>query len=193
MSACVLAASGCDGDPPPRAAEVERADTPADSNSPPSGQLAQGSGAPAAQDDTPLIDSSIPPAVAGEDGWGYRQSATADLTGDGTEERVVLTARVEIYRGRPAWDDGQPWQVYVEAADGTRTYIYARQLQLGTLTMRVTRPGAAGAATIVLLEHLPDRLSLYEASYAGPGRVQVETAFRRDVDPRGDTASPDLP
>jgi hypothetical protein len=140
-----------------------------------------------------LVDSAIPPAIAGEAGWNYRQAAEVDLTGDGQPERVVLTARVELYRGRPAWDDGQPWQVYIEAADSTRTYIYAQRLQLGTLTMRVGRSEPGQPATVVLLEHLPDRLSLYEVSYPLPGRVSVAVRFQRDVDPRGETAGPQLP
>jgi len=140
-----------------------------------------------------LVDSAIPPAVAGEAGWNYQQSAEADLTGDGQIERVVLTARVEMYRGQPAWDDGQPWQVYIEAPDGTRTYAYAQRLQLGTLTMRVGLSGAGQPATVVLLEHLPDRLSVYEVSYSAPGRVTVAVRFQRDLDPRGEAASPQLP
>jgi hypothetical protein len=139
-----------------------------------------------------LVDSTIPPAVAGEAGWDYQLSAEADLTGDGQLERVVLTARVELVRGRPAWDDGQPWQVYIEAPDGTRTYVYAQRLQLGTLTMRVGRSDVGQPATVVLLEHLPDRLSLYEASYIGPARVSVAMRFQRDLDPRGEAASPRL-
>lgn len=139
------------------------------------------------------VDSTIPPAVAGENGWNYQQRAEADLTGDGLPERIVLTARVEMYRGRPAWDDGQPWQVYIEAPDGSRTYVYAQRLQLGALTMRVGLGEAGQPATLVLLEHLPDRLSLYEASYRGPARVSVATRFQRALDPNGETASPSLP
>jgi hypothetical protein len=140
-----------------------------------------------------LVDSTIPPAVAGEAGWGYQQSTHADLTGDAQLERVVLTARVELYRGRPAWDDGQPWQVYVEAPDGTRTYVYAQRLQLGTLAMRVSRSEAGQPASIVLLEHLPDRLTVYEVSYLGPGRISVTVRFQRDLDPYGELAGPQLP
>lgn len=138
------------------------------------------------------IDSTIAPAVAGEGGWDYQQSTEVDLTGDGRPERIVLTARVEMVRGRPAWDDGQPWQVYVESQDGTRTYVYAQRLQLGTLTMRVSR-GEERPSTIVLLEHLPDRLRVLEATYGGPGLVSVAVEYQSDLDPRGETASPRLP
>jgi len=140
-----------------------------------------------------LVDSSIPPAVAGEGGWNYQRSASADLTGDGEPERIILTARVELYRGRPAWDDGQPWQVYVEAPDGARTYAYAQRLQLGTLTMRVTGAESGRQATVVLLEQLPDRMSVYEVAYAGPGRLTTAVRFQRTLDPRGEVAGPQLP
>ncbi|HSW29768.1 MAG TPA: M23 family metallopeptidase [Longimicrobiales bacterium] len=129
-----------------------------------------------------MIDPTIPPAVAGEAGWDYHQSVEVDLDGDGRPERVVLTARVALVRGRPAWDDGQPWQVYFEAPDSGRTYLYAQRLQLGTLEMRVGRTDAARPASIVLLEQLPDRLSLHEAFYLGPDSVSVATRFQRDLD-----------
>ena len=167
----VCAAPACAGDPAP---------PPADPG-------------PAVPASVQLVDPAIPPAVAGEDGWNYHQSADADLTGDGQAERIVLTARVEMYRGRPAWDDGQPWQVYVETPDGQRTYLYAQRLQLGTLAMRVGLGESGHPATVLLVEHLPDRLSLYEASYHGPDSMSVVVLAQRNLDPRGETASPALP
>lgn len=149
--------------------------------------------APAANATSPLVDPAIAPAVAGANGWNWHQSAQADLDGDGKTERVVLTARVDLHRGRPAWDDGQQWQVYVEAPDGRRTYVYAQRLQLGTLALRVSRAEAGQPATLVLLEQLPDRLGVYEATYQGPGRVGVAIRLRKDLDPRGPLASPRLP
>lgn len=140
-----------------------------------------------------LIDSTIPPAIAGADGWNYHLSTEADLNGDGQSERVVLTARVELYRGRPAWDDGQPWQVYVESADSTRRYIYSQRLQLGTLSMRVGVGEGAQPASIVLLEQLPHQLGVYESVYFGPDSIATSVRFRRELDPRGQLASPVLP
>jgi membrane-bound inhibitor of C-type lysozyme len=145
--------------------------------------------APAVQ----LIDPAIPAAIAGQAGWNYRQSAQADLDGDGRPERVVLTARVELVRGRPAWDDGQPWQVYIEAGTGQRTRVYAQRLQLGTLALRITAGGPGQAPAILLLEHLPDRLAIHEVRYAGPGKLTVTTPLQRQLDPRGETAGPRLP
>jgi hypothetical protein len=136
------------------------------------------------------IDAAIPPAIAGADGWDYQQVATADLDGDGVEERIVLTARVEMIRGRPAWDDGQAWQVYVESAAGQRTYVYAQRLQLGALTMRI---GLGTPTTVVMLEHLPDQMRLFEATWRGPDVREVHLRFTRPLDPRGEIASPRYP
>ena len=134
------------------------------------------------------IDSTIPPAIAGQDGWNYQQSVTRDLNADGRAERVVITAKVEMYRGQPAWDDGQPWQVYVEDASGQRSYLYAQRLQLGTLTMRLTQRDSTGNASIVMLEQLPHRMSVYQATYHGASRTQVVLLLQRDLDATGDTA-----
>lgn len=150
----------------------------------------------AAQDGPPpvvLVDATIPPAIGGRDGWGYVRSAAADLDGDGEEERVVLTARVEMVRDRPAWDDGQPWQVYVQEPAGARTRVYARFLQLGTLDLRLTLGTADARPTIVLIEHLPDALAVYEVEYAAPDSIAARERFRRRLDPRGDLAGPRLP
>ena len=140
-----------------------------------------------------LVDSSVGGGVAGEEGWGYVQSTEVDLDGDGDAERVVLASRVELVRGRPAWDDGQPWQVYVQESSGERTELYRRFVQLGTVTMRITAPQADEAPAVVLLEHLPDRLSVYEIAYQAPGRIRTRAPFVRNVDPVGELASPRLP
>jgi predicted small lipoprotein YifL len=139
-----------------------------------------------------LVDSSFIPATE-QEAAGYRQTATADLDGDSTDETVVLVADVEMIDGRPAWDDGQRWRAYVEGADSTRTHFYARRLQLGTLTMRIARNEGGDGFVIVLIEHLPDWLALFEIEYAGPDDVTTTERFRRALDPRGDIASPRFP
>ncbi|HEX6053165.1 MAG TPA: hypothetical protein VFZ21_28050, partial [Gemmatimonadaceae bacterium] len=92
----------------------------------------------------------------------------------------------------PAWDDGQPWQVYVEAPDSARTYLYAQRLQLGTLDMRVTRGDTAQRATVLLIEHLPERLRILEVVDTGSGPA-VALRLERELDPRGEVSSPRFP
>jgi hypothetical protein len=138
-----------------------------------------------------LIDTTIAPAIAGEDGWNFHQRVSADFTGDGQPEQVVMTAWVEMIRGQPAWDDGQPWQVYVESAAGHRTYLYAQRLQLGTLTMRMAQADYIHLPTVVLLEQLPDRLRILEVSYPTASSAPlVEVKFERLLDARGEIAAP---
>lgn len=141
-----------------------------------------------------LVDSSYIEQRAGEDRWEYVQRGSADLDGDGQPELVVVTARAELVRGVPAWDDGQPWQIYVEEPGGERTHFYAGYVQLGTILTRITLPPEdAETARIMMLEHLPDRISLYEARYLGPGEAEVRRIYQRDLDPMGELASPLMP
>lgn len=141
----------------------------------------------------PLVDPAQALAVAGQDGWMYHRAAESDLDGDGQAERVVVMARAEVRNGRPLWDDGQQWQVYVEEPGGERTHVYARFVQLGAVTMRLGLAEEGHAPSIVLLEHVPDRMAMYEVEYRGPGEVEVIHRYERMLDPTGEIASPVLP
>lgn len=141
----------------------------------------------------PLVDPAQAPAVAGADGWMYHRTAETDLDGDGQSERIVVMARAEVRDGRPLWDDGQPWQVYVEEPDGERTHVYARFVQLGAVTMRLGLAEDGRSASIVVLEHVPHRMAMYELEYRGPGQVEIVHRYERMLDPAGEVASPVLP
>jgi hypothetical protein len=131
-----------------------------------------------------LVNRRLPDGVAGEPGWAHQQVVSADLNGDGNPERAVLTANVHMFRGRLDWQDGQQWQVYVEESDGTRTYVYKQLLQFGTLRARLSRPGPDQPPRIILLEQLPQRLSVYEIHYLGPGQAHAVELVRREFDLR---------
>lgn len=183
VAAMVLLASGCEGE-----------GAPADEQSLPAAADTLDAATPTARlPEMNLVDPAIAAGVAGEEGWMYSQSVETDLDSDGDSELVVLAARAEMFRGRPAWDDGQPWQVYVEEPGGERTHLYRRYVQLGTVTMRIGLAEEGRRASIILLEHLPDRLAVYELEYRGPGQVSGDEAFVRSLDPTGDISSPVLP
>ena len=128
-----------------------------------------------------LVESGIPLAAAGDSGWKYQQRVRVDLDADGADETVVLISDVTVDdRGRPLWEDGHRWQVYVDEPDGERTRLYARFLSFGKLTASLTRDSSATA--IVLLEQTPHRLGAWVITYQGPGRGTVTEGFEREID-----------
>lgn len=130
-----------------------------------------------------LFQERVPLAAAGDSGWHYAQRVTADLDGDNADETVVLISDVSLdTRGRPLWEDGHRWQVYVEEKDGARTHLYARFLPMGKLTASLTRSDTGTTPSVLLLEQTPDWLGAYEVSYQGPRRAPVLTRFERQLD-----------
>ncbi|HST60780.1 MAG TPA: hypothetical protein VLK84_18915 [Longimicrobium sp.] len=177
-AACVMAAA-CGG----------ADDETAEQRTRPVADTASQADAPAAS--VVLVDTAQPPAVAGDAGWGYHLRANADLDGDGQPERASLIARVGGGDDGFLWDDGQPWQLYVEEADGTRTYVYRRWVQLGTVEAHVASraPGEKGL-DLLIVENTPGDLRVYEVRYAGPGRVtSVERLARRILPEQGFSAA----
>ncbi|HVE78917.1 MAG TPA: hypothetical protein VNA89_08655 [Gemmatimonadaceae bacterium] len=154
-------------------------DAPADA--PRSAVATADSSAPASD----LLEARVPRAVAGDPRWRYEQRVSADLDGDGSSEAAVLICDVTLdERGRPLWEDGHRWQVYVEEPEGgARTHVYARFLPNGKLTAELTEPDSGAMPTILLLEQTPHHLGVYELRYAGPGRVAVVSHLARPLDP----------
>jgi hypothetical protein len=141
-----------------------------------------------------LVEARVPSAKAGEDGWKYAQRATLDLDGDGKPETLVLTADVTVDpSGRPLWEDGHQWQVYVEGSNGSTTRVYARFLPNGKLTARISPPDGGVRPTVLLLEEMPDRLRVHEFRYRGPGAVDVWTRVDRRLDPATQLTGSPLP
>jgi hypothetical protein len=84
-------------------------------------------------------------------------------------------------RGRPMWEHGHRWQVYVEEPDGRRTYLYARFLPNGKLTAELTQPDSTTAPTLTLVEQTPANIAVYETAYNGPGKAEIVTRFERSL------------
>jgi hypothetical protein len=130
-----------------------------------------------------LVQSRVPPAVAGDSGWSYQQQVVADIDGDDDDETVVLISDVGLDAGgQPLWEDGHRWQVYVREADGRITRLYARFLPNGKLTAELTLPPSGSTHGIVLIEQTPQRLGVYEFRYRGPNDVNVYRRLDREVD-----------
>ena len=74
------------------------------------------------------VDPQYPPAIAGVDGWDYHKTPDRDedLDGDGIVDHLHVIAHAAVDSGGEGlWDDGQPWQVYVETGCVT-THVFSR-------------------------------------------------------------------
>jgi hypothetical protein len=142
------------------------------------------SGPPARGDTTAaaLVESRVPEAAAGDTGWPWVRRATLDLNGDARPEQVVVLSDVRIdSAGRPLWEDGHRWQVYVESPAGERTRLYARFLPNGSLATRFTEPARGAPPRIVLLERTPSAVGVYDVRYVSPGSVLLESRLTRQL------------
>lgn len=139
------------------------------------------------QEQPNLIDPAYPLVTAGEAGWGFVETANADLNADERLEKVVVMARVEQDPKRPRefmWDDGQPWQVYIEDEQGKRSHIYSRYVQLGRLEVVIGQQKEDGPRSIILLELAGAGTAAYRINYKSPGQYSVEKLFKEIVDTR---------
>lgn len=118
-----------------------------------------------------LINPNYLHPTGGTEAWNYRKTATADLDGDGTAERitVVSSAHVDPTTKTVAWDDGHIWHVYVDEPDGTRTVLFANWVQLGRLDVGVAMDGRS----LILQQGGGWYTLIYRATYNGPNQVDA--------------------
>lgn len=138
-----------------------------------------------------LTDTAIPRAEAGETGWTYQQQVSVDFDADGQLETAVLLSDVTLdAQGRPLWEDGHRWQVYVEEPSGERTYVMRRFLPNGSLTADVVRR-ESGTRALLLVARTPQKVSVFEVKYSGPQRIVLMNAIERAIEGAGTfTGSP---
>lgn len=130
-----------------------------------------------------LVDPQKPLAVAGDTGWEYQRTATADFDGDGVNEQAVLIAQVGLYNGRVAWEDGHVWQLYIEEPDGARSYVYAQFLPFGLLEASLVSGSTDGQTKLILVERTPQTIGVYEVTYAGPRQLRSVELVWRELSP----------
>lgn len=130
-----------------------------------------------------MLDARVPAARAGDPGWMYAQRVSADFDGDDENETAVLISDVSLDSGgAPLWEDGHRWQLYVEEPDGKVTRLYAKFVPRGRVTADVGLPPAGKELYIVVVEHSPDRMGVYEYEYRGPLNADVRKRLERDLD-----------
>lgn len=137
-----------------------------------------------------LISPHYPPAVAGQEGWVYHKSLTADLDGDGQAETVSVITNAEWLPDQKefAWDDGQPWHVYVEEPTGARTYLFSNWVQLGQLDLILDQEGPG----LFILSSRGGGMIVYRATYKGPGQAEVRRVFEIPLSDSATWADPTL-
>jgi len=118
-----------------------------------------------------LINETYFTADADADPLAYKKTAKADLDGDGQEETIVVatTAQwIEEY-GDFDWDDGHPWYVYVDEADGTRTTVFADWVQLGELRVQI----GLEPTSVIITREQGAGTSIYRVVYSGPHQTEA--------------------
>ncbi len=130
---------------------------------------------------TELIDDRYSEASAGEPGWEYVITTTADLDGDGESETIVLVANVSIYKGRPAWNDGQAWQAYVVESGGERVDLYRQYIQLGKVSLAISEGSENGPPAVLLAENTDTHIRVIEIHYQGPDEVTAAEILIRHL------------
>jgi hypothetical protein len=101
-------------------------------------------------------------------GWRHRRVLDANIDGDSGQERIVLASDVTVNAdGRPLWEDGHRWALFVED-DGQRTLLYGAFVPNGSAEAGVLAP-ANGRRRLLIQERTPQLSQTYVVSYEGPG------------------------
>lgn len=110
-------------------------------------------------------------------GWPHRRVSEADLD-DGTVERVVLTSDVHLNDGgKPLWEDGHRWAVFVEG-EGRRTLLYAAFVPNGHTEAAVLTADTGGRRHVLIQEQTPQQVRSLVVSYDRPGVAKaVSSAY----------------
>lgn len=110
--------------------------------------------------------------------WAHQKSVRADLDGDGDQETVVLASDVTLSGGRPIWEDGHRWAVFVEEG-GRRTLLYGAFVPNGFVEAALGVREDGGLVPVIITERTPRSLRVLEVAYhrAGEARLRTEANF----------------
>jgi hypothetical protein len=132
--------------------------------------------------EAPPIDSTRVRSADEPSTWGYRRHRDVDLDGDRREERLTIAADVTLASdGRPLWEDGHRWAVYVEAPEG-RTLLYAAFVPNGFAEAAALAPDDRGRRRVLIQERTPSQLRSLEVAYEGPGAARSSSGAYYQLD-----------
>lgn len=112
--------------------------------------------------------------------WAYRRSAEADLDGDGSVETVTLVSDVTLQQpsGRPLWEDGHRWGVFVEDGE-TKTILYGAFVPNGFVECAIGIEESDGTRPVLVLERSPVQLRVMDIAYRdGQARLRSDGHYQ---------------
>jgi hypothetical protein len=122
--------------------------------------------------DAPPVDTERI-RLADAEQWTHRRFVDADLDGDGSTERVIVAADVQIgARNTPLWEDGHRWAVIVEGG-GARTLLYGAFVPNGDVETAVLSPDSTNHRNILVRERTPQQSRTFVVAYRRPGTVRT--------------------
>ena len=114
--------------------------------------------------------------------WTHRRFVDADLDGDGTPERVILTADVQTRsRGIPLWEDGHRWAVIVEDGEA-RTLLYGAFVPNGHAEAAILEPDSRNRRHVLVRERTPQQSRTFVIAYDSPARARTVSAAYDQVE-----------
>lgn len=134
--------------------------------------------------DTATVSDVIRAGRPPQPEWPVVDSARADVTGDGSPDRVELSADVEVDgAGRLVWDHGHRWRLVVHTADGSYVLLRDEFVPSGMLSIRVEDDQADGPharPSIVVDERGRFRTRLVRFRYSEGGFVAESVVVDSD-------------
>ena len=130
----------------------------------------------------PRVDTSSIQSVDEAAAWAYRHEVSADLTGDGQAERVVIASDVVLNAGgMPLWEDGHRWVVYVESPAGEATLLYSAFVPNGFAEAAVVGGDSDDRRRVLVQERSPGQIRSFDMEYNAPGEVRMSSDSRYEV------------
>lgn len=114
--------------------------------------------------------------------WEYHRTySNSDLNGDGKTERIHLLANVELVNGKPAWDDGQLWELIVEEKNGTKTSVFLDYIQLGSVEVNLIKKVQQSQELLLIIRQGAD-ITIITINYKNPDKFSGCKVFSGVVD-----------
>ena len=127
---------------------------------------------------TAVVDSARAGSADAAASWAWKRETRADLDGDGRSETVAIASDVTVGNdGRPLWEDGHRWAVYVEAETGRRTLLYSAFVPNGHAEAAILEPDQEGRRDVLVQERTPSGLRVLRIGWPDGEVVEATGEF----------------